>query len=113
MRRLDLPLIPLVLRALRAAIAALTIGVFFVAAVRSGQTRAWRPVTVGDFKRVIHATADRKVVHDQTSTAAANPPAPEPPVLPAAAERIPPAVPRKEDDDDQTGFPIWPPSNPP
>ena len=86
-------------RLLRRAIAAFALGALVVAAADTCTTRAWKPVTAGDFKRVIHATSDRKQIVDQTSSAATTP-QPEPPVLPAVTEHLPPAVPRKEDEQD-------------
>jgi hypothetical protein len=94
-----------ILRRLAAgAVALVAVVTLIVAGALSCQTRNWQPVTVGDFKRAIHVTADRKVVVDHSASAAADMPQPEPPVLPAIIERIPPAVPRKDDDDDDDPF---------
>jgi hypothetical protein len=87
-------------RLLAASVALLAVVALIVAGALSCQTRNWQPVTVGDFKRTIYATADRKEIVDHSASAAADMPQPEPPILPAITERIPPAVPRKEDDED-------------
>jgi hypothetical protein len=87
------------LRWARRAIATFAVGALLIAAANTCTTRVWKPVTAGDFKRVIHATADRKQIVDQTSGAATTP-QPQPPALPAVTEHLPPAVPRKDDDDD-------------
>jgi hypothetical protein len=89
----------MVRRIIKGGVAALTIAAVVVAAAVTCETRNWQPVTPGDFKRVIFATADRKIVIDQTA-GAADVPHPDPPMPPAITERIPPAVPRKEDEED-------------
>jgi hypothetical protein len=90
----------LIRRLAAGAVALVAVVALMVAGALSCQTRNWQPVTVGDIKRAIHVTADRKVIVDHSASAAADMPQPEPPILPAITERIPPAVPRKEDDED-------------
>jgi hypothetical protein len=92
--------IPLLRRLGAGAIALVAVVALMVAGAVTCQTRNWQPITVGDFKRTIYATADRKEIIDHSASAAADMPQPEPPILPAITERIPPAVPRKEDDED-------------
>jgi hypothetical protein len=85
-------------KAAAGAVALATMVAFLVAGAVTCQTRNWQPVTVGDFQRTIHATADRKEIIDH-SAGAVDLPQPDPPPPPALTERIPPAVPRKEDDE--------------